>query len=151
RTIHPTMSSVSRRSALSISTNSGTFFRRQPRTCTPPSAKRRRRLRSTIGNANCGGEGLKIACAVVTEEDIIRVFPPLAPRVALKLMAQHGASRDEAVDAVQEAFANLLYRARFGTLPPYIEDDEHLRSYIATSAKHRLIDQRRKSDRLLSH
>ena len=88
---------------------------------------------------------------MVTEEDIIRVFPSLAPRVALKLMAQHGASREEAFDAVHEVFANLLYRAKFGTLPTHFEDDEHLRSHIAASAKHRLIDQRRKSGRMLSH
>lgn len=88
---------------------------------------------------------------MVTPEDIIRVFPPLAPRIALKLIVQHGASREEAVDAVQDVFANLLDRARRGKFPPHIDDDEHLRSYIATAAKHRLIDERRKSGRALSH
>lgn len=88
---------------------------------------------------------------MLTEEDIIRVFPPLAPRVTLKLMAHNGASREEAVDAVHEVFADLLDRARHGTLSPRIGDAEHLRSYIAAAALHRLIDERRKSGRVLSN
>ena len=108
-------------------------------------------MQSTIGKGTSGCEGRKIDVAVITEEDLVRVYPLLAPRVAFKLMAQDGASHEEAVDAVNDVFADLLGRARRDKLPLGIGNGEHLRSYIARSAKNRLIDRHRKSVRMLAH